>query len=366
MLTDEYYIQSALEIAEKGAGFTSPNPMVGTVMVKDNVIVGKGYHTNSGKLHAEIKALQEAGSQAEGATVYVNLEPCCHYGKTPPCVQELITAKVVRVVICTKDPNPLVNGRGIEELRSHNIDVTIGILADKAKKLNEFFFKFITSGRPFVILKAALSLDGKIATKTGQSQWISNESSREFVHKMRNRVDAVMVGAGTILKDNPSLTARIKSQKSRNPKRIILDNLLQIPLGAHIFTQTSDAENIIVTTHKASREKLKGFEERGARIILTQSQNRNMVDLEDMIKQLGKLSLASIMIEGGHTINAAALKAKIVDKIIFFIAPIIIGGKTAPGVVSGDGIIHLKDAIKLNNIEINHFGNDLMVEGYIN
>ena len=230
MHTDEDYMQLALQMAEKGAGFTSPNPMVGAVIVKDNVVVGKEYHTNPGKLHAEIKALKEAGSQARGSTLYVNLEPCCHYGKTPPCVENIINSGVARVVIGTKDPNPLVNGRGIGELKSHGIEVKLGVLEDKAKKINEFFFKYITTGRPFVILIAAMSLDGKIATKTGESQWISNETSRRFVHEIRNRVDAVLVGACTILKDNPLLTTRLKGQISRNPKRIIIDNLLKIPL----------------------------------------------------------------------------------------------------------------------------------------
>ncbi|MGA1867142.1 MAG: bifunctional diaminohydroxyphosphoribosylaminopyrimidine deaminase/5-amino-6-(5-phosphoribosylamino)uracil reductase RibD [bacterium] len=368
MHTDEDYMHLALDMAEKGAGFTSPNPMVGAVVVKDTTIVGKDYHTNVGRLHAEVKALQEAGDQAQGATLYVNLEPCCHYGKTPPCVEAIINAGIAKVVIGTQDPNPLVNGRGIAELRSHGIEVKVGVLEDKAKKINEFFIKYITTGKPFVILKAAMSLDGKIATKTGQSQWISNEASRQFVHALRNRVDAIMVGAGTILQDNPLLTTRISGQQSRNPKRIIIDNLLKIPLGARIFTQEAKgegSENIIVTTCKASQEKIKRFEEQGSRIIQIHTKRKNSVDFGIVLDQLGKLSLTSIMIEGGHGINAAALEACVVDKVIIFIAPKIIGGKTAPGIVSGEGIAYLKDAVCVHDMEIRRFENDFMIEGYI-
>ena len=365
MQTHEKYMKLAIEMAKMGAGFVSPNPLVGAVIVSNNEIVAKNYHAKFGDLHAEVKALSQAGCRAKGSTLYVNLEPCCHHGKTPPCTQQIINSGISHVVIGTTDPNTMVNGKGIEQLKSHGINITIGILEEGAKKLNEFFFKYITTKKPFVILKAAMSIDGKIATKTGDSKWITNDKSRKFVHEIRNRIDAIMVGSGTILRDNPSLTTRTKQKKSKDPKRVIIDNMLKIPSGALIFTQDSMAENIIVTSKNAPPSRIKQLEDVGAHVIMVNTIKKNMLDLDDMLVKLGKLSITSIMIEGGHGLFTTAILGKIVDKIIIFIAPKIIGGKMALGLVGGEGISDINDAIKLHDVEIKRFSDDLMIEGYL-
>ena len=361
----EQYMKLAIKMAEKGAGYTSPNPLVGAVIVSNNEIISKTYHAKFGDPHAEAVALSLAGNKTRGATLYVNLEPCCHHGKTPPCTQQIINSGISHVVIGTSDPNPLVNGKGIEELKSSGIKVTCGILKEESKQLNEFFFKYITTKKPFVILKAGMSIDGKIATKRGDSKWITNDKSRKFVHQMRNKIDAIMVGVGTILEDNPSLTTRIKQQKSKDPKRIIIDNLLKVPSGAQIFKQDSMAENIIVTSKNAMQSRIKKLEDVGARVILVDTIKKNFLDLDDMLLKLGELSITSLLIEGGQGVFTSAILGKIVDKIIIFIAPKIIGGKLAPSLISGDGILDINDAIKLHDIKIKRFDNDLMIEGYL-
>lgn len=361
----EKYMKLAINIAKKGAGYTSPNPLVGAVVVSNNEIISKTYHAKFGDPHAEVKALSVAGDRAKGATLYVNLEPCCHHGKTPPCTQDIINSGITHVVIGTSDPNPLVNGKGMEELKSNGIKITCGVLEEEAKQLNEFFFKYIVTKKPFVILKAAISIDGKIATKTGDSKWITNEKSRKFVHEMRNKSDAILVGVGTILEDNSSLTTRIKQKKSKDPKRIIIDNLLKVPSGAQIFTQDSLAENIIVTSKNAMQSKIKRLQDIGARVILVDTIKKNILDLDDMLIKLGKLSITSLLIEGGQGIFTSAILQKIVDKVIIFIAPKIIGGKLAPSLIGGDGILDMNDAIMLHHIKIRRFDNDLMIEGYL-
>jgi len=362
---DREYMNQVFKLAACGKGRTSPNPMVGAIIVKDGKVVGQGYHERYGAPHAEIKALEEARENAQGATLYVNLEPCCHQGQTPPCTAEIIRAGIQRVVVATKDPNPLVNGQGIRELKMHGIEVKTGVLENAAKKFNEYFFKYIQTKTPFVILKMGMSLDGKMATKTGDSRWITSALLRGFVHQLRNEIDATLVGIGTVIRDNPRLTTRLKDGQGRDPKRIVVDSLLRIPLKARIFTQQSEAENIIITTTNAPVERVKELEKIGARVIFAKTMGKNMVDMKDMVVKLGQLQITSLMIEGGASINGSAIQAGIVDKVIMFIAPKIIGGTAAPSTIGGDGVARVEDAIRLTNIKTKRFGNDLMIEGYV-
>ncbi len=362
---DREYMNQVFTLAAHGKGRTSPNPMVGAIIVKDDKIVGQGYHEQYGAPHAEIRALEEARENARGATLYINLEPCCHQGQTPPCTAEIIRAGIQRVVVATKDPNPLVNGQGIQQLKMQGVEVKTGVLENAAKKFNEFFFKYIRTQTPFVILKMGMSLDGKMATKTGDSRWITSGLLRGFVHQLRNEIDATLVGIGTVIRDNPRLTTRLKDGQGRDPKRIVVDTLLRIPLKARIFTQQSDAENIIVTTTNAPVNRVKELEKIGARIIFGKTMGKNMVDMKDMVVKMGQLQITSLMIEGGASINGSAIQAGIVDKVIMFIAPKIIGGASAPSTIGGDGVARVDDAIKLNDIKTKRFGNDLMIEGYV-
>lgn len=311
MLYREKYMRRALELAEYGRGKTSPNPMVGAVVVKGNKIVGEGYHHKAGLPHAEVNALRQAGKRARGAALYVTLEPCCFFGKTPPCTGAIIKAGIKKVVIAAKDPNPLNNGNGIRILRQHNIKVAAGVLRDESRRQNEIFERYITTGMPFVILKMAQTLDGKIATKTGDSKWISSFQSRRLVHKLRREVDAVMVGANTARIDKP----RLKQSKMK--------------------------------------------------IIVRGSKEGSIVNLKRLLKGLAKKGITSVLCEGGGELAASLLKDGLVDKIMFFIAPKIIGGRTAKSPVEGAGIGSMADAIELENMNIKKIGNDVLIESYI-
>ncbi len=364
-IKDKHYMRSALRLAEKGRGRTSPNPMVGAVLVKDDQVLGEGYHKRAGADHAEIAALNQAGENAAGATLYINLEPCCYQGLTPPCVDRLIEAKLSRVVIAMLDPNPKVKGRSVRLMQAAGIQVDAGLMAEQARFQNEVFLKYVTTNLPFIILKIALSMDGKIATKTGDSRWVSCKESREFVHKLRNIVDATCVGIGTIIRDDSRLTTRLKNKRGRDSIRVVIDSLLRVPLGANIFTEKSNAGNIIVTTKNAFFKRKGDIEKTGSRVLEVRHRSRNKVDLTHMAQELGKLGITSVMIEGGAEIAASAIQEGIVDKIIFFISPKIIGGKTAPGPVGGEGIAKMTDVIKLKHIRTKRFGEDIMIEGYI-
>lgn len=363
MTTDEDYMRVVLSLARKGKGKTSPNPMVGAILVKNNCIIGKGFHKKAGSPHAEILAMVEAGKDALGSTLYANLEPCVHVEKrTPPCTAEIVKRGIKRVVIGMIDPNPWVSGKGIKELKERGISVVVGILKEKAERLNEAFTKYITKRRPFVILKIASSLDGKIATATGESRWITGEEARRFVHRLRSEVDAVMVGIGTILKDDPFLTARIKG--GRDPIRIIVDEKLSIPIGSNVLNLDSPAKTYIATTEKASRAKIREIEGRGGGVLILKEKD-GLVDLSALMDKLGQMQITSLLIEGGAEINASALREGIVDKVIFFISPKIIGGQKAPGSIGGESPKSLAEAIRLHDIIIKKKGEDIMVEGYI-
>ncbi len=362
---DFLFMQAALELAEKGRGCTSPNPMVGSVVVRNGEIVGRGYHQKAGEPHAEIEALLDAGEKSQGATLYVNLEPCCHYGRTPPCVGRIIQAGIRRVVVAMEDPNPKVKGRGIQELRAAGIEVQAGILENEARKLNEAFIKYITTGQPFVVCKMAMSLDGKIATVSGESKYITHPQSREWVHRLRSELDAVMVGINTVIKDDPLLTVRLENQSGRNPHRVIIDSTLRIPLEARVLDKDPVAKTLIFTLESAPVEKRKHLEAQGALVFSVKKNDQGKVLLRSVLEQLGQMEISSLLIEGGAEINASAFQENLVDKVICFIAPKIIGGRNAPTPVGGKGILKLSEAIPLYEVQARMLGEDVMIEGYV-
>ncbi len=363
-MNSEAYMNQVIDLALKGKGRTSPNPIVGAIIVRDSAVVGKGYHKRAGDPHAEINALRDAGERARGGTLYVNLEPCCHYGKTPPCTGAIIKSGIERVVVGMRDPNTLVSGEGIEELRGTGIHIEVGILEEHCRKINEIYVKYITTRRPFVIMKAGSSLDGKIATHTGESRWITGKSSREVVHRIRGEVDAIMVGLGTVIKDDPRLTVRPGEDGIKDPKRVILDSSLKIPLESKVLTVDSRSDNIIVTTERRDTERIKILEGMGVRVLIVEEKDQR-VDLDKLMARLGEMGITSVLIEGGSEVYASALEAGIVDKVILFLAPKIIGGVNAPGIVGGRGIESLGDAILLKDIHMQQIGDDVMIEGYL-
>ncbi|WFD10959.1 bifunctional diaminohydroxyphosphoribosylaminopyrimidine deaminase/5-amino-6-(5-phosphoribosylamino)uracil reductase RibD [Tepidibacter hydrothermalis] len=358
------YMKRAIELAIKGKGFTSPNPLVGAVIVKEDRIIGEGYHEYYGGPHAEVNAITNACEEVTGSTMYVTLEPCSHFGKTPPCAQLIIDKKIRKVIIGMKDPNPIVAGNGIKLLRDHGIEVIVGVLEEEIKKMNEIFIKYISTKLPFCILKTAMTLDGKIATSIGDSKWITNEKSREYVHEIRHQVSGIMVGIGTVLQDDPSLTTRLKDKESVDPVRIIVDTKCRIPLDSKVLNLNSNSRTIIVTTEKADRNKLELIKEKKAEIIITPLKN-DQVDLEYLIQKLGEMEIDSILIEGGSTLNYSILKVGCVDKVISFIAPKIIGGENSKTPVGGAGIAYIKDSIELERIEVKMIEQDIMIEGYL-
>ena len=362
---DLKFMSEALRLAESMRGRTSPDPMVGAVIVKDGQIISTGYHAEVGTPHAEAWAIEKAAGQARGATMYVNLEPCCFFENkvNPPCTQLIIQSGIKKLVAAMEDPNPSVAGRGFSELKEAGIEVVTGVLEDEAKKLNEVFIKYITTKRPFVILKAAMSLDGKIATKTGESFWITGIEARKKAHHLRNIVDAVMVGIGTVLADNPELTVREIEGKIKNPKKIVLDPRAKIKTNCKIL-KIEPENSLIVTGLQAPKSKLKKIKEKKAEIIIMKAKNGHFT-LDPLMKELGKRKITSILIEGGGKTNALALSSGIVDKVVFFVSPKIIGGEKAKTPVEGSGEEFLSEAVKLRDLTAEKVGDDLMLKGYI-
>ncbi len=361
---DAFYMQMAIELAKKGRGFTSPNPLVGAVIVKNNIVIGEGYHEYYGGPHAEVNAIKNANSDINGATIYLTLEPCSHYGKTPPCSLAIIQNKLSRVVIGSLDPNPLVSGKGIEMIRNAGIRVDTGILEQETQKLNEVFFKFIQTKEPFILMKTAMSLDGKIATRNGDSKWISGEQSRSKVHQMRNEYSAIMVGINTVINDNPLLNVRNISGKTKNPIRIIIDSKARTPLDADIVNTPEISPVIVAVTKKAKKENIDKLSRKGIKVIVCPEKEK-AIDLKYLIKEIGKLNIDSILLEGGGTLNFGAIEQNIVDKVITFISPKIIGGKEAATPVEGVGFKRIADTVELEKLNYTLSGNDIMVEGYI-
>jgi diaminohydroxyphosphoribosylaminopyrimidine deaminase/5-amino-6-(5-phosphoribosylamino)uracil reductase len=361
---DESYMKMALSLAERGRGWTSPNPMVGAVIVKDGKVVGKGFHENVGGPHAEINALQEAGEQSKDATLYVTLEPCNHTGRTPPCTEAILKSGIRCVVMGMKDPNPRVAGGGLDLLKSQGVETRVGVCEEECRRLNEAFVKYVTTGLPFVILKCAATLDGCIATRTGDSKWVTNSKSREFVHELRHSVDAIMVGIGTVVKDDPQLTTRLEGRKGSDPLRIVLDAHLSIPLESKLLHISSDSDTWIITSHAVSPEKRKLVERPGVRI-LTVDCHDNLIDLQALVRKLGETETTSLLIEGGSHVNGSALRAGIVDKVCIFFAPKICGGNDGVPICAGPGVELMEQSLKLKDISVHRFEDDIMVEGYL-
>jgi diaminohydroxyphosphoribosylaminopyrimidine deaminase / 5-amino-6-(5-phosphoribosylamino)uracil reductase len=359
---EKAYMQRALELAEKGRGWTYPNPMVGAVIVKDGRIIGEGYHERCGQGHAEVNAFKNATEDVENAELYVTLEPCSHHGKTPPCADLIISKKIKRVVIAALDPNPLVSGRGVKKLEDAGIEVVSGLLAEESITLNEIFMKYIRKKEPFVLLKSAMTLDGKIATVSGESKWISNETSRAHGQKLRNQYMSILVGVQTVIEDDPQLTCRIEGGK--NPIRIVADSSLRIPENAKILEDQESASTILAIAKASDSEKKKRLEERGIRIIEF-ADEKGRVDLKKLFLQLGTEGIDSILIEGGGTLAGSVIQTGMVDRVITYIAPILVGGKNAKSPVAGEGVAELSQALKLEKLEVIPLDGDVALTGRV-
>ncbi|MFA5256134.1 MAG: bifunctional diaminohydroxyphosphoribosylaminopyrimidine deaminase/5-amino-6-(5-phosphoribosylamino)uracil reductase RibD [Candidatus Omnitrophota bacterium] len=337
----ERYMRLAIKLARKAEGRTSPNPVVGAVIAKDNKITGKGYHKRAGLPHAEINALRAAGSRAKGATLYVTLEPCDHFGRTPPCTAAIIKSGIKRVFVAMRDPNPVNNGRGIGKLRRHGIETRVGLLAGEAADMNRPYIKFITKRIPFVTVKVAQSLDGKIATRTGDSKWISSDDSRRYVHELRSRADAVMVGANTVTRDDPMLLSGLRCKQ---PVRVIVGGRSALPSNAKIFSDTHKAPVILVRPSGRFEKK---------------------VNLKRLLAALAKRGITNILVEGGGELIAGLVEENLVDRFLVFIAPKIVGGRLAKTAVEGSGIEKIKDALGLKNMSVRRFKEDILIEAQV-
>ncbi|MEH7355676.1 bifunctional diaminohydroxyphosphoribosylaminopyrimidine deaminase/5-amino-6-(5-phosphoribosylamino)uracil reductase RibD [Neobacillus drentensis] len=355
-MNDSFYMNLALNLARGTLGQTSPNPVVGAVVVKDGQIIGMGAHLRAGEPHAEVHAIQMAGDQVKGSTLYVTLEPCSHYGKTPPCSDLIIKSGVKKVFVAATDPNPLVAGTGIERMTKAGIEVKVGILQEEAHDLNKIFFYNIQTGLPYVTLKSAASLDGKTATVTGESKWITGEESRADVHHLRHQHDGIMVGVNTVLKDNPSLTTRL-AEGGKNPIRIILDTHLRTPLDVQVIID-QQAPTWIVTGAEVDQKRVSQFSELGIEVIKMESQK---VSIKEMLVVLGKKGITSIFVEGGAEVHGSFLKEHAFQQIITYIAPKLIGGKNAPTSFGGQGIEHIAEAVSLNIKQVDRIGSDIRI-----
>lgn len=360
-LEDLKYMQVALELARKGAGWVNPNPMVGAVIVRDGIIIGKGYHEKFGGLHAERTALAFCTDSPRNATLYVTLEPCCHYGKTPPCTEAIIRSGIARVVVGTLDPNPIVSGKGVEILRSHNIQVDIGVLEEECKDLIKIFTHFIANKRPYIVMKYAMTMDGKIATYTNQSRWITGGKARGHVHSNRHIYSSIMVGVNTIINDDPLLTCRLVN--SKNPIRIICDTNLRTPLTSKIV-QTAKEVDTIIATCEVDTLRHEVYQKAGCKIVVV-GRLDNHVNLMELIEVLGNMNIDSVMLEGGSTLNWSALKNNIVHCVHAYIAPKLLGGASAKAPIGGLGIDDPNHAIKLTEPKITRLGEDLLLESEV-
>jgi len=378
-MTDTSYMKLALRLAAKGAGWTSPNPMVGAVVVREGQIVGRGWHRRYGLPHAEVEALRRAGNAARGADLYVTLEPCNHHGKTPPCTRAILEAGVRRVVVAVRDPNPGVNGGGAEFLASQGVQVEMGLLEPEARRLNETWFKWVTEGLPWVMAKAACSLDGRMATATGESQWLTGEAARAFGHRLRHQADAIVVGVNTIIADDPQLTTRlpIKPRKpdteNRKPKtenrfkdpiRVILDSRLRLPLTARLLQLDSPAPTWVACTEAAPGEKRRALENQGTEVLVLPEES-GRVALQPLLVLLGRRRVQSLLVEGGAEVLGSFFDRRLVDKFYFFYAPKFLGGRGALGVLGGHGVARLVDAPLARDLSVRRLGPDLLISGYL-
>ncbi|MCP4682730.1 MAG: bifunctional diaminohydroxyphosphoribosylaminopyrimidine deaminase/5-amino-6-(5-phosphoribosylamino)uracil reductase RibD [Desulfobacterales bacterium] len=360
--TDNRFMKEALRQARKGLGRTSPNPAVGAVIVRDSEIISSGYHHRAGLPHAEVEALNKLGGKAENSTLYVTLEPCNHHGRTPPCTEAIAKSGLKRVVVGMDDPNPDVAGGGYKFLEGHGISTTRGVLEKECRRLNEAFLKFVTLRRPFVILKSALTIDGWTATRTGHSKWITSEKSRRFVHGLRDRVDAVMVGVGTVLADDPLLTVRLKHGRKKDPLRIILDTHLKTPVNARILNHDSAAGTLIVVGPDVATKDLKRFQKKGSTLVCPVKSNR--IDLNALMDIMGEMTITSLLVEGGATITGSLLQEKLIDKFYIFRAPKIFGGNNGIPMAKGKGPENMDQCLGLKDTQIKRFEEDMLTIGY--
>lgn len=360
-MLDEEYIRLAVRLAKRGQGRTSPNPMVGAVIVRDDRIIGKGYHRRFGGKHAEINAIDDAGGDVKGATIYVTLEPCCHYGKTPPCVDSIIRHEIGRVVIGTLDPNPVITGKSVRMLEERNIPVTVGVLEEACRALNEAHFKYMATGMPLVTVKFAQSVDGRIATVSGSSRWISSEKSRRFAHGLRAINDAVIVGVGTVLADDPQLTARLT--KGRSPLRVVLDSTLRTPLTAKVLSGQEKAATIIAISASASHEKIAALRERGIEVLTVPGDAEGGINLVGLLRKLGERGVSSVLVEGGAAVITSLLRQNLADRLVIIIAPKLLGkGIEAIGDLK---IEEVSQSLKLSFTRIRRLGEDLVIEARV-
>ena len=359
---DEMFMREALRIARNAEGRTSPNPLVGAVIVRDGSIVAEGWHRKAGTPHAEVHALRMAGDLAKGATLYVTLEPCAHVGRTGPCAVAVRDAGIRRVVVAMSDPNPLVAGKGIQILRDAGVEVTVGVCEAEARQLNEVFLHWITTGQPFVVLKTAMTLDGKIATASGASKWITGEAARLRVHELRDRYDAILAGIGTALADDPSLTTRLPDRTGKNPVRIIVDSNARLPLTSNVVTD-GQAQTIVAVTEAAPEERVAALRAHGVDVLTCGTGSH--VDLVQLMQELGRREIASVLVEGGGTVNFSLLAAGLVDKVFAFVAPKIVGGRTAKTPVEGDGFAQLADSVQFTRLTAENVGSDVLLTGYV-
>lgn len=363
---DERFMRMALDAARTADYWTSPNPMVGAIVVRDGSVVARGYHARAGLPHAEVEALRAAGDAARGATLYLTLEPCSHEGRTPPCAPLVVSSGVARVVVAVEDPNPLVAGRGIALLRSAGIDVEVGVLAAEAARLVEFWAHWIVSRRPFVTAKFAMSLDGRIATHDGESRWITSDESRAWTHRLRHAHDAILVGANTVLRDDPNLTTRLPSGGGRQPLRIVLDSRLRVTPSARIFSHEDEAASagvLVATSDRARDRRVQELRDAGIDVEVFPSAD-GRVSLPALLDHLGAREKISVLIEGGSTVHGAAFDEGLVDRVVAFIAPRVIGGVESPAAVGGHGVARLADALPLRAVEVERAGGDIVISGY--
>jgi len=363
--TDEKFMREALRQARKGLGRTSPNPAVGAVIVRNGEIVASGYHKRAGGDHAEVAALSRlVGKSRADDIMYVTLEPCNHHGRTPPCTEAILKSGLRKVIIGMPDPNPSVSGGGSEFLRSKGVEVRSGLLESECRRLNEAYLKFVSTGRPFVIAKSAMTLDGWIATSTGNSKWITNEKSRQFVHRLRDRVDGVLVGVGTVLADNPNLTTRLRNRRGRDPIRIIVDTKLRIPHNANVLNIDSDSKTIIVVGEDIPDSSLKGIE--GDRVsVVTCPTKDGRIELNALMHALGSMSITTLLVEGGSALMGSMIREGLIDKFYIFKAPRILGGDDGISMAAGTGPEHMSESLVMKDIKVRRFGDDTLIIGYL-
>jgi diaminohydroxyphosphoribosylaminopyrimidine deaminase/5-amino-6-(5-phosphoribosylamino)uracil reductase len=360
----EKFMKAALGLARKGLGKTSPNPAVGAVIVRKGQVVAAGFHRKAGAPHAEVEALSQLrGNARQGDTLYVTLEPCNHFGRTPPCTQAILEKGVRKVVVGMRDPNPHVTGGGCDYLSGHGVEVVTGVLEEECRRLNECFVTYVSKGRPFVIAKTAMTLDGWTATSTGHSRWVTSERSRQWVHRLRSRVDGIMVGVGTVVADDPLLNARLRRGRGRDPVRIIVDTHLRIPVNARVLAPAGGSETLIAVSDEVGSRRLKKLDGKGITFLMC-PEKEGKIDLRALMDMLGKRSIASVLLEGGATLMGAMIRERLVDKFCIFKAPKILGGSDGRPMALGKGPSRMDQSIVLKDIRIRRFGEDLLITGY--